>query len=53
MTHGVPEDQLDLDAYFKRIGYTGDGRPTLATLQAIHLRHEDIRDNQINTALLS
>ena len=39
MTHGVPEDQLDLDAYLKRIGYTGDGRPTLATLQAIHLRH--------------
>src|SRR5262245_11067045 len=39
MTHGAPEDQLDLDAYFQRIGYDGERAPTLATLQAIHLRH--------------
>jgi N-hydroxyarylamine O-acetyltransferase len=39
MTQGQPEDQLDLDAYFERIGYDGERTPTLATLQAIHLRH--------------
>lgn len=31
--------QIDLDAYFQRIGYRGDRAPTLATLQAIHQRH--------------
>jgi N-hydroxyarylamine O-acetyltransferase len=30
---------FDLDAYLERIGYTGARRPTLETLQAIHLRH--------------
>lgn len=34
-----PEDKFDLDAYFQRIGYDGERTPTLATLQAIHLRH--------------
>ncbi len=31
--------ELDLDAYFQRIGYSGEGTPTLETLQAIHYRH--------------
>jgi N-hydroxyarylamine O-acetyltransferase len=39
MTEALPEDQLDLDAYFQRIGYAGERTPTLATLQAIHARH--------------
>jgi N-hydroxyarylamine O-acetyltransferase len=30
---------IDLDAYFHRIGYTGDTEPTLATLRALHLAH--------------
>jgi len=30
---------VDLDAYFKRISYSGNARPTLATLKAIHLAH--------------
>lgn len=30
---------IDLDAYFQRIGYTGDRAPTLDALRAIHLRH--------------
>lgn len=30
---------IDLDAYFERIGYTGERTPTLATLRAIHARH--------------
>ncbi|MDB5813964.1 MAG: nat [Rhodocyclales bacterium] len=29
----------DLGAYFARIGYTGDGKPTLATLAALHVLH--------------
>lgn len=29
-------DAIDLDAYFQRIGYSGDRSPTLKTLQAIH-----------------
>jgi N-hydroxyarylamine O-acetyltransferase len=33
------EDQLDLEAYFQRIGYDGERTPTLTTLQAIHARH--------------
>jgi N-hydroxyarylamine O-acetyltransferase len=39
MTQVLPEDRLDLDAYFQRIGYDGERTPTLATLQAIHVRH--------------
>ena len=30
---------LDLDAYFRRIRYTGSRAPTLATLRALHLHH--------------
>ena len=30
---------IDIDAYFERIGYTGDRAPTLDTLRAVHLRH--------------
>ncbi len=31
---------LDLDSYFRRIGYSGDDRaPTLETLKALHLHH--------------
>src|SRR5205085_12496143 len=30
---------VDLDAYFKRIGYEGERTPTFETLQAIQLRH--------------
>jgi len=32
-------DAIDLDAYFQRIGYSGDCSPTLLTLQAIHQHH--------------
>ena len=30
---------VDLDAYFRRIGYAGDRAPTLTTLRAIHALH--------------
>jgi N-hydroxyarylamine O-acetyltransferase len=30
---------FDLDAYFKRIGYSGGALPTLSTLQALHTLH--------------
>lgn len=30
---------IDLDAYFKRVGYHGQHQSTLETLQAIHYRH--------------
>jgi N-hydroxyarylamine O-acetyltransferase len=30
---------IDLDGYFRRIGYGGSRAPTLETLRAIHLRH--------------
>jgi N-hydroxyarylamine O-acetyltransferase len=32
-------DAIDLNAYFQRIGYTGECSPTLETLQAIHQYH--------------
>jgi N-hydroxyarylamine O-acetyltransferase len=32
-------DDIDLDAYFVRIGYSGRREPTLETLRAIHARH--------------
>src|SRR5574337_713923 len=35
----TPSATIDVDAYFKRIGYGGAGRPTLDTLAAIQLRH--------------
>ena len=39
-TQTMKQDPLiDLDAYFSRIGYTGDRLPTLATLDAIIARH--------------
>jgi hypothetical protein len=34
MTH-----EIDLDAYFRRIGYSGSREATLETLRALHLRH--------------
>ena len=30
---------LDLDSYFKRIGYSGSRSPTLETLRALQARH--------------
>ena len=30
---------LDLDAYLRRIGYTGARRPTYEVLEAVHLGH--------------
>ncbi len=30
---------IDLDAYFRRIGYTGDRRPNVKTLADLHLAH--------------
>lgn len=33
------KDDIDLDAYFARVGYTGAGRPTLETLRALHALH--------------
>jgi N-hydroxyarylamine O-acetyltransferase len=32
-------DTFDLEAYFRRIGFDGPGRPDLRTLAAIHARH--------------
>ena len=32
-------DGVDIDAYFRRIGYMGPRTPTLETLAGIHLRH--------------
>ncbi len=32
---------VDLDAYFKRIGYAGARTPTLETLRELHLRHPE------------
>jgi N-hydroxyarylamine O-acetyltransferase len=32
---------IDVDAYFRRIGYTGGRAPTLDTLRAVHLRHAE------------
>lgn len=34
-------DDLDLDAYFARIGYDGDARPTLGTLARLHALHAE------------
>ncbi|BAY92064.1 arylamine N-acetyltransferase [Tolypothrix sp. LEGE 11397] len=31
--------EINIDAYFQRIGYEGDRTPTFKTLQAIHLHH--------------
>ena len=32
-------DEIDLEAYFKRIGYDGPLTPTLETLRGLHLKH--------------
>jgi N-hydroxyarylamine O-acetyltransferase len=34
-----PQTEVDVDAYFTRIGWSGDPRPTRATLEALHLAH--------------
>jgi N-hydroxyarylamine O-acetyltransferase len=34
-----PPDALDLDAYLRRIGYSGSAQPVRATLEALHLAH--------------
>ena len=34
-----PDGTLDLDAYFRRIGYAGSRAPSRATLDALHLAH--------------
>ena len=39
MTNAIPQNTIDLDAYFRRIDYDGERMPTLATLRAIHARH--------------
>jgi N-hydroxyarylamine O-acetyltransferase len=35
----VTAGAIDLDAYFRRIGYSGSREPSLDTLRGIHLRH--------------
>lgn len=35
----MPPPDIDVDAYFARIGYDGPRTPTLETLAAIHFRH--------------
>ncbi|MBX3445381.1 MAG: arylamine N-acetyltransferase [Parvibaculaceae bacterium] len=35
----MTDDTIDLDAYFRRIGYEGPRTPTLDTLKAIHYAH--------------
>jgi N-hydroxyarylamine O-acetyltransferase len=44
--------QIDLDAYFQRIAYSGDCSPRLTTLQAIHQRHsQTIAFENLNSLL--
>jgi N-hydroxyarylamine O-acetyltransferase len=38
---GKMTPEFDLNAYFNRIGYSGEQSPTLETLRAIHLRHTE------------
>ncbi len=38
-TRQATSDAIDLNAYFSRIGYSGDRAATLDTLQAIHRQH--------------
>jgi N-hydroxyarylamine O-acetyltransferase len=35
------EKGIDIDAYFRRIGYEGDRTPSLETLRALHVRHPE------------
>ncbi|HEY9604686.1 MAG TPA: arylamine N-acetyltransferase [Allocoleopsis sp.] len=45
-------DAIDLDAYFQRIGYSGERTPTLKTLQLIHQHHaEAIAFENLNSFL--
>jgi N-hydroxyarylamine O-acetyltransferase len=37
----MPESTLDLDAYFERIGYSGERTASLDVLSAIHRRHAE------------
>ena len=37
----APAAAVDLEAYFRRIGYDGPREPTLATLRALTLKHPD------------
>ncbi|OYW97878.1 MAG: arylamine N-acetyltransferase, partial [Caulobacter vibrioides] len=37
----APAPAVDLDAYFRRIGYDGPREPTLDVLRAIAFRHPD------------
>ena len=44
--------EIDLDAYFQRIGYSGDCSPRLTTLQEIHQRHsQTIAFENLNSLL--
>lgn len=43
---------IDLDAYFARIGYTGKPAPTLATLCSLHARHPEAMPFENLTPLL-
>lgn len=48
----TPTATIDLDAYFKRIGYEGVRQPTLDTLMAIQLRHtETIAFENLNSLM--
>jgi N-hydroxyarylamine O-acetyltransferase len=35
-------EDIDVDAYFARIGYKGEPAPTLATLRSLHARHPEV-----------
>lgn len=39
MGNDVETDTIDIDAYFKRIGYSGSREATAGTLHALHLAH--------------
>jgi N-hydroxyarylamine O-acetyltransferase len=41
MPDGVVTDDVDIARYFKRIGYDGDARPSLAALSAMVARHTE------------
>ncbi len=41
MAAAFDPSEFDLDAYFKRIGYSGERTPALKTLRAIHIHHTE------------